>query len=70
MPDLNKVHKEISKYATKICSFAIFPQFSDFSRSNSETFISEFFVSQIFSSLNAFVPGGTKGHTYLKITCI
>ena len=37
-----------------------------FLRSSSQTFTLQFFVSQIFGSLNSFVPGGTKGHTYLK----
>ena len=49
-----------------MCSFAIFPQFFDFWRSSSQTFISQFFVSQIFSSLNPFVPDGTKGYTDLN----
>ena len=50
----------------KIWSFAVFPQFFYFSSSSSQTFTSQFFVSQIFSSLNPFVPGGTKSHTYLN----
>ena len=50
----------------KICSFTIFPQFFHFSRSSSQTLISQFFLSQIFSSLNPFVMCETKGHIYLN----
>ena len=34
--------------------------------SGSQTLISQFFVSQIFSPLNPFVPVGAKDHTYLN----
>ena len=47
-----------------MCSFSIFPQFFHFSRPTSQNFISQFFVLQIFSSLNPFMLGETKGHTY------
>ena len=50
----------------KICLFTIFPQDFYFLRSISQTLISQSFVSQIFNSVNPFVSGGTKGHTYLK----
>ena len=43
-----------------------FLQFFHFSRSSSQTLILQFFVSQVFSSLNPFVLGGSKDHTYLN----
>ena len=43
-----------------------FLQFFHFSRSSSQTLILQFFVSQVFSSLNPFVLDGSKDHTYLN----
>ena len=56
--------------AIKICSFSIFSHFFHFLLSISQTLISQYFVSQIVSSLNPFLPGETKGPYILKKTCI
>ena len=50
----------------KIYSFAIFPHFFDFLSPDHKLLFRNLFVSQIFSSLNPFVPGGTKCHSYLN----